>query len=94
MRITCPHCGERGNEEFTYLGDAMVRRPDGGDADLMADWVAYVYTRANSAGLHQELWHHVHGCRSWLVVTRDVRNHEIAQVRDARTTAAARRTAP
>ena len=22
MRIPCPYCGERGNEEFSYLGDA------------------------------------------------------------------------
>ena len=28
MRIPCPYCGPRGNEEFTYLGDATVRRPD------------------------------------------------------------------
>ena len=28
MRIACPFCGPRGNEEFTYLGDAtLVRRP-------------------------------------------------------------------
>ena len=27
MRIHCPHCGERGNEEFTYLGDATLARP-------------------------------------------------------------------
>ena len=93
MRILCPHCGERGNEEFTYLGDATVRRPDGGDADSFAAWVGYVYMRANSAGLHQELWHHVHGCRSWLLVTRDVRNHQITSVHDARTAARARELA-
>jgi sarcosine oxidase subunit delta len=28
VRIPCPFCGPRGNEEFTYLGDASVRRPD------------------------------------------------------------------
>lgn len=27
MRIACCHCGTRGNEEFTYLGDATLRRP-------------------------------------------------------------------
>jgi len=30
MRITCPHCGERSLEEFTYLGDASERRPEAG----------------------------------------------------------------
>jgi hypothetical protein len=28
LRIPCPYCGLRGNDEFTYLGDASVRRPD------------------------------------------------------------------
>ena len=28
MRIPCPYCGPRGDEEFTYLGDATVQRPD------------------------------------------------------------------
>ena len=27
MRIACPYCGERDNEEFTYLGDATVHAP-------------------------------------------------------------------
>ena len=26
MRITCPYCGERALEEFTYRGDATVKR--------------------------------------------------------------------
>lgn len=41
MRIHCPYCGTRGVEEFTYLGDATVRRPDP-DAPEAA-WVDYVY---------------------------------------------------
>jgi sarcosine oxidase subunit delta len=28
MRIKCPYCGERALEEFSYRGDATVRRPD------------------------------------------------------------------
>ncbi len=32
MRITCPYCGERALEEFTYRGDATVTRPDSLDA--------------------------------------------------------------
>ena len=27
MLIKCPYCGERPSEEFTYLGDASVKRP-------------------------------------------------------------------
>jgi sarcosine oxidase subunit delta len=81
MRIACPHCGERGNEEFSYLGAAGLRRPT---ADAPADaWHDYVYLRDNIAGPHKELWHHLNGCRRWLVVTRDTRTHVIASVEDA-----------
>jgi len=77
MRIPCPCCGERGLKEFTYLGDASVRRPQDGGASVNAAWEAYVYLRDNPAGPHRELWYHGAGCRSWLVVTRDTRNHAI-----------------
>lgn len=80
MRIPCPHCGERGNEEFTYLGGADPVRPK--DDDLTA-WVDYVHLRENVAGMHREYWQHVHGCRRWLVVTRDTRTHAIAGAEDA-----------
>ena len=81
MRICCPHCGERGNEEFSYRGDAAPVRP-AGDAPAAA-WHAYVHLRDNPAGQHKELWQHVHGCRRWLMVTRDTRTHEIFTVIDA-----------
>ena len=47
----------------------------------------YVYLRDNLAGAHRELWHHVHGCRSWLVVTRNTRDHAIADAEPATTVA-------
>jgi heterotetrameric sarcosine oxidase delta subunit len=81
MRLSCPHCGERGNEEFHYLGAAGLARP-AQDAAAAA-WHDYVYQRENAAGEHRELWQHVHGCRRWLVVTRDTRSHAIATVMDA-----------
>lgn len=99
MRIPCPHCGERGHEDFLYLGDADVCRPDGqqdagaGEPRFQA-WMDYVYLRPNPAGLHRELWQHVHGCRSWLVVTRDTRTHAVTGAEDARTAALARDGAP
>ncbi len=75
MRIPCPHCGERGSEEFTVLGAADPVRP-GPEAGEDA-WVAYVHLRENHAGEHQELWHHSHGCRAWLVVARDTVTHAV-----------------
>jgi sarcosine oxidase subunit delta len=90
MRIDCPYCGMRGNEEFAYLGDATVRRPQWGEteeagphADASA-WHDYVYIRNNPAGPHKELWQHTYGCRQWLVVTRDTRSHTITAVEPAR----------
>ena len=81
MRIACPHCGERGSEEFSYLGAAGLARPA---ADASAEaWHSYVYLRENPAGAHDELWHHTHGCRRWLVVTRDTNTHHIAAAADA-----------
>ncbi len=83
MRITCPHCGARDVQEFTYLGDANPRRPDG-MAAAEAAMFDYVYQRENPAGQHRELWYHGAGCHAWLVVARDTRSHAIASVEPAK----------
>jgi heterotetrameric sarcosine oxidase delta subunit len=83
MRIACPHCGTRDLREFAYLGDATLERPDPLAADALEKFTAYVYQRDNPAGPHRELWYHAAGCHAWLVVTRDTRTHEIAQVEPA-----------
>ena len=80
MRIRCPWCGERPSEEFTYLGDATVVRPDGLADSPAGEWVDYVYFRDNPAGAHSEYWQHSAGCRSWLIVQRDTTTHEISTV--------------
>ena len=81
MRIPCPFCGPRGNEEFVYLGDAsLARRPDPAAADAGAAFHDYVYLRENPSGPHRELWYHGGGCRKWLTVTRNTRTHEIVAV--------------
>ena len=80
MRIRCPFCGERDLSEFAYLGDASSRRPQPDRPAAQARFVEVVYLRDNPAGLHEELWYHVFGCRSWLQVTRDTRTHEIFAV--------------
>ena len=81
MRIPCPHCGPRDVREFSYLGDATLRRPEPTAADALEQFTAYVYLRDNPAGPHQELWYHGFGCQAWLVVTRDTRTHAIAAAR-------------
>jgi heterotetrameric sarcosine oxidase delta subunit len=84
MRIPCVCCGERGVDEFSYLGDATRHRPTDGGAVPTAAWSDYIYLRDNPAGPHKELWYHGSGCRSWLVVTRDTRSHAILGVALAR----------
>jgi heterotetrameric sarcosine oxidase delta subunit len=79
VRIPCPYCGPRGNDEFTYLGDATVRRPDPAAPDAAAAFHDYVYLRENPSGIHQELWYHG-ACRAWLIVTRHIRTHDISDV--------------
>jgi sarcosine oxidase subunit delta len=80
MLIPCPVCGLRDQSEFTYGGDATIVRPSL-DNDHVEHWAAYVYDRSNPRGRHREYWHHVHGCRSWLSVTRDTETHDVASAR-------------
>jgi len=80
MRIKCPYCGERDVAEFTYLGVADLKRPDPKSTNAEQAFFEYAYLRDNPAGLLAELWYHGGGCRSWLRVVRDTRNHEISSV--------------
>lgn len=75
MLIPCPWCGPRNQVEFTYGGDATLRRPAADAPD--AKWVDFVYFRDNPSGVHDELWFHGAGCRSWFKVRRDTRTHDI-----------------
>ncbi len=91
MRIDCPYCGGRGVEEFSFLGDASVLRPQAALPETDPGWAEYVYLRDNPKGLHRELCYHGGGCRAWLVLTRDVRDHAIVAVTPGREMALARR---
>ncbi|NMD07636.1 MAG: sarcosine oxidase subunit delta [Phyllobacteriaceae bacterium] len=84
MLITCPHCGQRPVEEFTFNGDAKPQRPTSNDPATMEQWFDYVYLRDNPRGFMDEYTHHSGGCRAWLVVTRNTETHEIASVVTAR----------
>jgi methylglutamate dehydrogenase subunit B len=77
MLIPCPHCGTRPLEEFTFLGDATVKRPESLEPEAMGQWQDYVYLRDNPRGEFAEYAHHSGGCRAWLVVTRNTDTHEV-----------------
>ncbi|MGQ3673764.1 sarcosine oxidase subunit delta [Xanthobacter sp. TB0136] len=74
MRIPCPYCGSRDLREFTYQGDA----------EATGDAFERTYLRTNPFGRHKGWWYHDNGCRSWLLVERDTRTHEIHSVTLAR----------
>jgi sarcosine oxidase subunit delta len=82
LRIPCPYCGDRDHSEFSYGGPADVVYPDIASEDPEA-WMRAVYHRDNPRGGQRELWHHVHGCRLWLVVWRDTLTHEIGRTETA-----------
>ncbi|MEQ9490329.1 MAG: sarcosine oxidase subunit delta [Alphaproteobacteria bacterium] len=77
--IKCPWCGDRDMVEFTYGGDATKKHPEDMAAASLDEWNAYVYERDNPCGPHWEYWHHVNGCRQWLMVHRDTLTHEILE---------------
>ena len=81
MRIHCPFCGERDHSEFSYGGDATIQYPDLDGS--MEDWHNAVFMRDNPKGKQLETWHHVQGCRLWLIVERDNVSHEIHSVQAA-----------
>ena len=77
LEIRCPHCGKRSQNEFSYGGDASVKRPELGKEISDKEWDDFVYFRSNPRGKHSELWHHVAGCRQWFKVLRSTATHEI-----------------
>ena len=77
LEIKCPHCGKRSQNEFSYGGDATVKRPELGKEISDKVWDDFVYFRSNSRGKHSELWHHVAGCRQWVKALRNTATHEI-----------------
>ena len=78
--IRCPHCGPRPREEFAVRGAALPRPAPEAD---QATWFDHVYLRDNPKGELAEYWHHLGGCRRWLIVTRNTVTHDVSAVVDA-----------
>ena len=77
LYIKCPHCGMRSQNEFSYGGDASIKRPDLGKEVSDHDWDNFVYKRKSLRGKHWELWQYVSGWRQWIKVERDNATQEI-----------------
>jgi len=73
LLINCPYCGTRSELEFSYGGEAHISRPLHPTDVNDEEWGAYLYLRANSKGLHEERWRHVHGCARFFNAIRDTR---------------------
>ena len=48
LEIKCPHCGKRSQNEFSYGGDATVKRPELGKEISDKEWDDFVYFRSQS----------------------------------------------
>ncbi len=79
LRIPCPWCGLRDQNEFRFGGEAQVARPAEPAAVSDQQWVEYLYYRDNPKGLHQERWLHSFGCRRWFNLKRNTVTHEIIE---------------
>ena len=67
----------RSQNEFSYGGDASVKRPELNKEIPDEEWDNFVYNRKSLRGKHLELWQHLFGCRQWIKVERDTATHEI-----------------
>jgi len=45
LEIKCPYCGKRSQNEFSYGGDASVKRPQLGKEISDKEWDDFVYFR-------------------------------------------------
>lgn len=77
LRIPCPCCGPRDENEFVYVGDASRQAPANPAALSDTEWTDYIYLRDNPRGVHAEYWLHRFGCRRCFSLRRDTLTHEI-----------------
>lgn len=80
LRIPCPYCGVRDQDEFRFGGEAPIVRP--ADPEQASDeaWGEYLFYRNNKKGPQMERWLHNHGCGQWFLVQRNTLTHEITKV--------------
>lgn len=78
LRIDCPYCGARDENEFVFGGEAHVDRPTLEATD--AEWTAYLFTKTNPCGVQAERWRHARGCGQWFNLRRHTATHEISAV--------------
>ena len=78
LLIDCPWCGSRDECEFSYGGEAHIKRPKDPDKLSDVEWADYLFMRTNPKGKFSERWVHTHGCARWFNAVRDTVTHEIS----------------
>ena len=71
LLIDCPFCGPRPEIEFVYGGQAHIARPALPASATDDEWTDFLYTRANTRGVHAERWRHARGCGRFFNALRD-----------------------
>ncbi|MDF1796472.1 MAG: sarcosine oxidase subunit delta [Coxiellaceae bacterium] len=78
LKIYCPYCEEyREEAEFSYAGQANIKRPDNIDEISDEAFGRYLYFRKNTKGMHYEMWVHTMACRKYFNVVRDTVSYDI-----------------
>ena len=77
LRIQCPYCGTRDQDEFRCGGEAAIVRPTDPESSDDGDWARYLFYRTNAKGVQTERWLHAYGCRQWFLLVRDTATHVI-----------------
>jgi sarcosine oxidase subunit delta len=80
LHIYCPYCQQlREEEEFSYSGEAHIKRPLEPEALTDEQWGDYLFFRKNPRGLHHEMWYHTAGCRRYFNATRNTLSYQILE---------------
>ena len=69
--FTCPFCGPRNLEEFSF--HKTLPNVAGGE-------FKQVYLRRDTPTLSDEHWQHRYGCRAWLRVRRNPSSGEVLEI--------------
>jgi sarcosine oxidase subunit delta len=78
LRLVCPYCGERDEEEFRFGGESHITRPSLDASDVV--WGNYLFNRSNPRGTQHERWLHAYGCGRWFNIARCTLTHEVQAV--------------
>jgi heterotetrameric sarcosine oxidase delta subunit len=74
--LSCPNCGPRPVDEYSYGGEVTVRPTSSEDERAL---FSYLYFRRNVPGPQWEWWFHSSGCREWFQSERDTRDNTVLQ---------------